>query len=165
MVDSPQELYQCKTTVPLNGLAQVKLSGAYPLPYGFEVSGVYQNMPGIPIQADVLFFNSAIAGSLGRNLSSCPAATGACNSTVSIPVLEPNKHYEKRMNQLDFRVAKVFRGAGVRVRITFDLYNALNNAPILARNNNFGTAGQGWGTPTQIMSGRLIKIGGQFSWN
>ena len=69
------------------------------------------------------------------------------------------------MNQLDFRVAKVFRGAGVRVRITFDLYNALNNAPILARNNNFGTTGQGWGTPTQIMSGRLIKIGGQFSWN
>ena len=165
VVDSPQELYQCKVTTPMNGLAQVKLSGAYPLPYGFEVSGVYQNLPGIPIQASVLFFNSAIAGSLGRNLSSCPAATGACNSTVSVNVLEPNKHYEKRMNQLDFRIAKVFRGAGMRVRVTFDLYNALNNAPILARSNNFGTAGVGWGRPTQIMSGRLIKVGGQFSWN
>ena len=165
VIDSPQALYQCHVVTPVAGNAQVKFSGSYPAPFGFELSAVYQNLPGVPIQATVTFFNADVAGSLGRNLSACPAATGACSATVTVNALTPNANYEGRIQQLDFRIAKLIRGPFGRVRATFDLYNALNAAPILARSNAFGTAGVGWGRPTAIMSGRLIKVGVQFSWN
>ena len=166
VVDSPQQKYQCNVVTPMwNGNGQIKLAGSYPLPYGVELSAVYQNLPGTPIQANVTFFNSSVAPSLGRNLSACPAATGACNASVSIPVLEPNTEFEDRITQLDFRVAKVFRAGFGDIRVMLDLYNAFNTAPILSRNNEFGPSGVGWGRPTSIQSGRLIKLGMQYSWN
>ena len=73
---------------------------------------------------------------------------------------EPNTVFEDRINQIDFRAAKLFRTGAGRVRLTFDLYNLLNNAAVQGRNNTFGSA---WGTPTRILSGRLAKFGAQLS--
>ena len=169
VVDSPQNLYQCEVTRPWwDGNGQIKLAGSYPLPYEVELSAVFQNIAAAPIQASVTFPNAQVAPSLGRNLSSCPAATGACSSTVTVNVLEPNGAYEDRTSQLDFRVAKVFTGGFGMVRVTFDLYNALNASPVLSRSNAYGVAGAGggaWGLPTNIMTGRLVKLGAQFNWN
>ena len=166
VVDSPQDLYQCSVTTPWwDGNGQIKLSGSYPLPGEVELSAVYQNVPGAPIQATAVFFNDQVAPSLGRNLSACPAPTGACSATVSLNMLEPNADYDGRLNQLDFRVAKVFRFQGTMARITFDLYNALNSSSVLRVNNNFGPTGAGWGNVLALMPGRLFKLGGQFSWN
>ena len=165
VVDSPEAKYQCRVVVPNAGNAQVKLSGSYPAPFGFELSAVYQNLAGVPNQATTTFSNAQIAPSLGRNLSACPAPTGVCNATVNLNMLEPNAAFSGRIQQVDFRVAKLLRGPFGRVRVTLDLYNALNASPILGLNTNFGTNGAGWGRPTAIMAGRLIKLGGQFSWN
>ena len=159
VVDSPQELYQCETTTGNSRNGQVKLSGVLPVMFGFEVSGVYQNLPGAAIQANGVFTNAQIAPSLGRNLSACPAA-GTCTATVSIAMLTPNAASEARINQLDLRVAKLVRGPFGRVRLALDLYNAFNKATILARNNTFGSA---WGTPTRILGGRLLKFDAQLS--
>jgi len=156
-VDSPQQLYQCQVTVPWwAGNGQIKLAGSYPLPYGIELSGVYQNLPGIPILADVIFFPTQVVG-LGRPLTS---------PTVTIPVIEPNTQFEDRINQVDFRIAKVFRGDFGRLRLTFDLYNMFNTNTVQQRNNAYGPStagGAGWGTPTRILSGRLIKWYVQYS--
>ena len=165
VVDSPQDLYQCRVVVGIAGNQQIKLSGSYPLPWGGGVSFVLQNLPAQPIQANTTFTNDQIAPSLGRNLSACPAPTGACNATVSLPLLEPNGAYEERLTQLDFRLLKDFTGDFGRMRVTFDLYNMLNSSAILSRNNTYGIGGVGWGQPTNILNGRLIKIGGQYSWN
>ena len=115
-----------------------------------ELSAVYQNLPGLPISANVQYTNADIRPSLGRNL---PTAT------ITIPLLEPNTVFEDRINQVDFRVAKVFRGSFGRLRATLDLYNAFNGSTILTRNNTFVAAsgGAGWGNPTRILGGRLIK--------
>ena len=156
-VDSPQQLYQCQVTVPWwAGNGQIKLAGSYPLPYGIELSGVYQNLPGIPILADVIFFPPQVVG-LGRPLTS---------PTVTIPVIEPNTQFEDRINQVDFRIAKVFRGDFGRLRLPFDLYNMFNTNTVQQRNNAYGPStagGAGWGTPTRILSGRLIKWYVQYS--
>jgi len=156
-VDSPQQLYHCQVTVPWwAGNGQIKFAGSYPLPYGIELSGVYQNLPGVPILANVIFFPGDIVG-LGRTLS---------GPNVTIPVIEPNTQYEDRINQVDFRMAKVFRGDFGRFRLTFDLYNMFNTNTVQQRNNSYGPAaagGAGWGTPTRILSGRLIKWYVQYS--
>ena len=166
VVDSPQDLYQCNVTTPWwDGNGQVKFSGSYPLPGEVELSAVYQNIPGVAFQAATTFFNDQVSPSLGRNLSNCPAPVGACTATVTLNMLEPNADFEGRIQMTDFRLAKVFRGEFGMVRVTFDLYNAFNAAHVNVRNNSFGTTGIGWGRPLAILAGRLIKIGGQFSWN
>ena len=167
VVNSPQQLYNCRVVVPNAGNSQVKFSGSHTLPYGFAVSAVFQNLPGVPVQANTTFTNDQIAPSLGRNLSGCPAPTGACPGiTVALPMLVPNTVFEDRLTQVDFRVLKDFGNAQGRfVRLTFDLYNMFNANTVLARNDTFGLGGGiGWGQPTNILIGRLVKFGGQFSW-
>jgi hypothetical protein len=79
-------------------------------------------------------------------------------------MLEPGASYEKRLTQVDLRLLKNFTGDWGRLRVTFDLYNLFNANTVLARNNTFGLGGgSGWGQPTNILTGRLIKLGGQFS--
>jgi len=167
VVDSPQELYQCRTVAGLAANTQFKLSGAYPLPWGLSLSGVYQNLTGPEVRALVTFTNAQIAPSLGRNLSRCAAPTGACNATVSLDVIPDRfSEFEERTNMLDFRVMKDFTQGlrGARVRLTLDLYNALNANPVLTVNNNYGTNGATWLRPTAILSGRLVKLGAQLNW-
>jgi hypothetical protein len=160
VVDSPQALHFCHVVTPIARNGQIKASGVLPLPFGIEAAAVYQFLPGAVVLANGVFTNAQIAPSLGRNLSNCPAPTGACNATVTVAMIEPNTVSEKHINQLDFRLAKLLRGPFGRVRATLDLYNVLNVAAVLGRNNTFGSA---WGTPTRILGGRLIKLGAQYS--
>ncbi len=172
VVDSPQgttatqSFDYCEVTTPWwSGNGQFKLNFSYPLRGGIELSAVYQNLPGAPILANVTFTNAQIAPSLGRNLSSCASPTGACTATATLNVIEPNTQFEDRVNQLDLRMAKLFRGPFGRIRATFDLYNLFNSSTVLGRNQAFGVAGVGWGRPTALMGGRLVKLGAQFTWN
>ena len=169
VVNTPQDLYQCEVVTPIAGNQQVKFSGSYPLPYGIGASFVFQNLPGIPILANTTLTNEQIAPSLGRNVSQCPGGpAGPCGAfiTRNHQLLEVGDDYEKRLTQLDFRLLKDFTGDFGRIRVTFDLYNLLNSSTVLGRSNNFGLdGGVGWGTPTGVMVGRLIKFGGQYSWN
>jgi len=168
VVNTPQDLHQCRVVTPIEGNQQVKFSGSYPLPWGVGASFVFQNIPGVPVLANVRFTNADIAPSLGRNLSLCPAPTGPCGAGVNLilPLIEPGSEYEDRLMQLDVRLMKDFAGSYGRIRVTFDLYNTLNANTVLARNNTFGLGGgAGWGQPTNILTGRLIKLGAQFSWN
>jgi len=75
-------------------------------------------------------------------------------------LIAPGTAYEDRIQQVDFRFSRTFRIAGKRVEPEFDIYNAFNASPILSVNNTFGPA---WLTPTQILSGRLLKLGFQLS--
>ena len=109
--------------------------------------------------------NALIAPSLGRNLSSCGSPTGACTATSTVNLFTPNTQFEDRVNQIDLRFAKLFKGTVGHVRGTFDLYNAFNGSTVLGRNNAFGIAGVGWGRPTALMGGRLMKVGVQLSWH
>ena len=166
VVNSRQELYKCRVVTPIAGNQEVKFSGSYRLPYGVALSAVFQNIPGVAIQANTAFTNDQIAPSLGRNLSGCPAPTGPCSGiTVTLPLLEPNGAYEDRLTQVDLRLLKDFGGGRGRFRATFDLYNLFNASTVLARNDTFGIGGGiGWGQPTNILTGRLIKLGAQYSW-
>ncbi|MBM3779517.1 MAG: TonB-dependent receptor [Acidimicrobiia bacterium] len=167
VVDSPQASYQCRNESPWwNGGGQIKFSGSYPLPYGLALSAVFQNIQPPEIRAQVTYFNNQIAPSLGRNLSTCPAPTGPCSSTISLDVIQKrNSAFEDRISMLDFRVMRDFRGDSFgRVRITLDLYNALNAAPVLSRNQAYVGDGRGWGAVNSYLRGRLIKLGAQLSW-
>ena len=161
VVDTPQDAREgfCRTARPWKDATDVKFLVVYPLPWGIQTSAVYQNGPGIPITANLVVNNATIAPSLGRNLSACPA-TGVCNATVTVPLIPNQSMFEDRHQQVDLRFSRSFATGGrSRVRANIDLYNVFNEATVLAINTTYGTA---WRNVTQILNGRLLRIGAQW---
>jgi hypothetical protein len=116
------------------------------------------------IQANYIVPNAVIAPILGRNL-----AGNAANQTVGLlnfisqaggntPVTQPIDLAGERLNQIDFRVAKLLRFGPTRTLVGLDLFNALNSSWIVSRNNTFGPR---WQTPTGILQARLVKMSAQ----
>jgi hypothetical protein len=94
--------------------------------------------------------NSVVAPSLGRNLSG-----DAPNVTINL--VPPGSMYSERINQLDFRVAKILKFGRSRSMVALDLYNALNSSAVLTRNPAFVPGGT-WLQPLTILTPRFIKI-------
>ena len=59
---------------------------------------------------------------------------------------------------MDVRLGKIFRVQRTRIQGAVDIYNLFNSSAILSQNNTFGVF---WRTPTNILQGRLVKIGAQ----
>jgi len=160
VVDSPQELVNCHVITPFKALTEVKLFGSYALPAGFVASGSLQNTPGPVILANFAASNAVIAPSLGRNLAACGTRT-VCTATATVPLTLPQTQFEGRRTQVDLRLTKIFtvspRG---RLQANLDLYNVFNSSAILGV---VGTYGSAWRRPTAILPGRLIEVGGQFT--
>jgi outer membrane receptor protein involved in Fe transport len=125
------------------------------LPYGLQLGGVFQNLPGTPILANAVFTNAQVATSLGRNLAACGAST-TCNATVTIPLIPNLTKFESRVNQLDLRIGRQFTLGRMTATPALDVYNVFSADPVVGRNNTYGSA---WGTPTRFLDGRLAKLG------
>ena len=78
-------------------------------------------------------------------------------TNVTINVLSPGAMYGDRVNQLDFRVAKILKFSGKRAMIALDLYNAMNANPILTYNNAFVPGGP-WLQPVWSLTPRICRI-------
>ena len=141
----------------------MKLSAVYPVPWqDIYLSATCQNSVGAERGGDFVATNAEIAPSLGRNLSACPAQTGPCPATVTIPLVAPGTYFEPRSHHVDLRISKTVTlpGAG-RLRLNFDLYNLLNESAANSVNSRFGPV---YLRAQSIMLGRLIKVGGLWTW-
>jgi len=169
VVDSPQQLLNCHIVPPFRALTQLKVNGSYRLPGDVVVSGIFRNESGLraaaggatlSIEANYPAPNALIAPSLGRNLAAC-GTRAVCTATATVPLFSPLTRFEPRLSQLDLRVAKGFKvGARGRLQTNFDLYNALNAAPIVGIQTTYGSR---WRLPSQILEGRLIQFSGQLT--
>ena len=166
VIDSPQALFNCDVNVPFEAHHNFKLFGSYPLPYDVSISGSFRSVAGKPIDADWRAPNSAIAPSLGRNLSACGSRTlETCTATAAIQLLEPYSMFLDRRNLLDLRFSKAVNIGGARLVGNFDIYNTLNGNQILGINERFGSnwlvpAAQQNSEVDAILAGRLIHVGG-----
>ncbi len=151
----------CHVETPFSAQTQIKLFGGYPLPYGFMVSGVLQNLSGPQILATYAATNAEIAGSLGRNLSSCPADTGACTATALVPLVQPQTMFADRRTQLDVRFSKHFKvGARYGVDASLDVYNLTNSSSVITLVNTFGSQ---WQQPTAVLDARMFQVNGRLT--
>ena len=66
--------------------------------------------------------------------------------------------YGERLNQLDFRFAKLLRFGATRTALNVDLYNALNDNAVLQESTTYGN----WRQPQGILIGRSVKFSVQF---
>jgi carboxypeptidase family protein len=122
-----------------------------------QVSGTFQNQPGITLAAGCASCANAVnypasSTTLGRAFTGAPAGR-------SFNLAPAGEIFTERLNQIDLRVAKLFRLAGTRTSINFDFYNVTNSNSVLTENATFGPA---YRTPQSILLPRLFKLSAQF---
>jgi hypothetical protein len=153
VVDSPQELLNCRVVTPFKAQTQIKLHGIIPIRGDVVASFLFQNLAGPSYDANYSATNADIAPSLGRNLAGNTQA-------VTIPLVPPQTLFEDRVSRLDLRVSKVFKVGRLRVRGNVDAYNVLNANSVRSVLSTYGAR---WRTPTQILDPRLVEVGGTIS--
>ncbi len=145
-MDNPSQLY-CHVAEAMQ--TQIKALGSYTVPrWDVQVSGTFQSIPGPSLAANYVVPNALVAPSLGRSLSG-----GVANVTVNL--IAPGTMYGARLNQLDIRVAKLFRMGRTRTLVGVDLYNALNSDFIATYNLTYGPR---WLSPTAVLPARFAKF-------
>jgi hypothetical protein len=166
VVDSPQSLLNCHIVAPYKGQTQIKALWSLPLPAAFIVSGVLQNLSGVPYEANYAVPNAEIAPSLGRNLAAC-GTRAVCTATATVPLFTPLTQFEPRRTVVDLRLSKVFAlNSRTRLRANLDIYNLFNDGSVVSTNNNYGAS---WLQPVGgaftagLADGRLIQFGGQLT--
>ncbi len=133
--------------------------GSYTIPkIDVLIGGTMRSDQGGMLAANWAAPNSAIAPSLGRNLSNnAPSAT--------VNLITPGTLYGDRVNELDLRVAKIISIARVRTNVGFDVYNMFNSAPVLTYNQAFvpatATSAGSWLAPTSVLQARFFKVSAQ----
>ena len=145
----------------VSGWAPVyKALASYTLPWqDIRLSGNFQSLAGPVRQASALYTQAQITSALGR-----PATLPGNKNAL---VIEPfnatgffGTTYGDRLNQLDFRMSKIFKFGKSTLDANFDLYNALNSDAVLTENATYsGTNGGAWLLPTSVIQGRIIKFG------
>lgn len=155
----------CETTVPWAAATQVKFTGSYPLPYGFQASATLQNLPGRCVSGG--FFACGFGPAIGIDLffnTTLGRLPSDGNPIVVINLAAPETIREDRYTVLDIRLSKRLQVGNVRIRPNIDIYNLLNAAPPFVQNAiylNFDPTGGGYRDVSEIGIGRFIKFGMQ----
>ena len=94
-----------------------------------------------------------VSAQLGRNLS-------APGGSVVVNLIEPGTTYGDRLNEVDFRVAKLLRFGRTRTNVGVDIYNLFNANPALTYNAAYSAA-LPFPHPTGVLTPRFAKISAQ----
>jgi len=141
----------CRVAEPYQ--TQFKGLATYTIPkVDVQVSGTWSSTPGASLAANYTVTSAIASPTLGRNLSS---------GNVTVNLIEPNTVFADRQNNIDFRIAKIFRYARTRTQVGVDIYN-LTNADVVTGYNQGFVAGGSWLRPTAIQPARYARISAQF---
>lgn len=182
---NPNNLLYCdasRSNIPFR--TQFKLAGSYPLPYGIQISGSFQSLPGYllgtGIPSPTALPSVTTPAGLGtvwlisRTTPYAADCKGPCTpgalvipnmtaANLNVPLAAPGTNFAERVNQLDLSLAKWFQVGKTRLQGQFDVFNALNRNDVLSvRSLNFGTTS--YLQPSSILQGRILRIATQVKW-
>jgi hypothetical protein len=144
---------------------QYKLGGAYQLPWGIQLGGSFQSLPGRALSTLWSISPST------RYAANCtgPCTPGALvipamsESTLSVQLVPNGSYLLDRLNQLDLRGSKIVRIGRVRMEGQLEVFNTLNSdAALTVRSANFGTAS--YNQVASVLQGRIVRVGAQLKW-
>src|SRR5438067_748312 len=125
-----------------------RFRGSIPVKGGFTGSFIFRNTPGAVENATLTVTAASITFKNGR------AASTLTNPQV-VNLITPNSNFGPRFNQLDLSLNKMVNVGWGRLRLAFDLYNALNGDSI---QNVVTTYGVTWLRPTTFLDPRLARV-------
>jgi len=148
-VDNPSLLY-CRQETPF--LTQYKGLASYELPwYGVRVAATLQSIYGPQVAANIVYTNANI----GTTVLGFPAGRTFRAGQATVNAIEPGSQYGDRLNQIDWRVTKIFNVGKGRLEANFDVYNLTNSDAILTQQNAYGTT---WLRPNSVIQPRFVKL-------
>ena len=134
-----------------------RFNGSVPIKGGFNASFIYRNTRGAAQNATLVVGSTATSNPYNVTFKNGRAANTltatAAGSTLNL--ITPNSVYGPRFNQLDLAVNKTLDAGWGKIRLAFDVYNALNSNSI----QNVTTAyGSRWTRPTTFLDPRLARV-------
>jgi hypothetical protein len=117
-----------------------------------QISATWRSDAGEELDANYTVTSAIASPSLGRNLSS---------GNVTVNLIEPFTVFADRRNNVDLRIAKIFRYGRTRTQVGIDVYNLTNTDVVTSYNETF-VAGGTWLRPTGIQPARYMKVSAQF---
>jgi hypothetical protein len=190
--DDPNLLLYCdddQNDIPY--LGSFKLSGTYPLPWGFSISGTWQDLAGGPLGGTTTTGNKisgpgygATGSPVGTNWlltpgtrypANCPApcpatqlvfpagTTALTSAQIIVPLVAPGTEFLPRLRQLDLSFAKSFQVKSTRLQGQIDIFNVFNaDTHSSYASTNFNTSA--YLLPSSVLQGRMLRLGAQMRW-
>jgi hypothetical protein len=156
----------CSTTEPW--LTNFRGLAAYTVPrVDVLVSAIFRSQPNAQPGGDVATNGASRSANYRLTAAQFLAETGRPLrqglATQTVDILLPGQVYGERVNNVDLRVAKIFRFGGKRLNVGFDLYNALNsNTPQgYEQVFDYATNGARWLQPTSVVLPRFVRVNAQ----
>jgi hypothetical protein len=147
-IDSP-EIRFCETDSSYR--PDVKLNGAYLLPYDVQIAATYRALSGPQALASWSATNAVITPGLGRPLTS--------GASKTIALTEPGTEFLPMRHIFDMRFSKVLQVNRYRVQVMTDFFNIFNTNAISGVNTTFGGSLH---RPTGVEAPRQFRLSGQF---
>ena len=150
IAEEPGSLLFCDNTEAF--LTRFKAYATYTIPtIEVNLAAAVQSLPGPEVLANVPYSSAQIAQLIGRPLSNNARQ-------IEVPIIAPGTVFGDRVNQLDFRIGKVFNLDLVRFVLNLDLHNALNTDAILELSQDYGATGDRFLNAEQMIQGRVTQI-------
>jgi len=153
----------CRAVTSWMNNLDFRLNGSVPIKGGFNASFIFRNTVGATEDA---FIQAATAANLtfknGRPATPLTPLASTLNAGGSqgLTLHTPNSLFGDRFNQLDLSVNKSLNIGWGRLRLAFDLYNALNSNSIQNVTTAYTTAvnANRWLRPTTFLDPRLARV-------
>ena len=160
-------------------LHEFKLSGTVPLPGDFQFSATLQSYTPRELLATTSFAGDSASGlngggglwgsllalgNVGYAVPKDAVETAGVPFTSSpfIPLMPPGSTYLDRLNQFDVSIRRIFElPGGRRLNVQADVYNILNDGPILQATNRYGAS---LGNPLRTIQGRFLQFATHLYW-
>jgi hypothetical protein len=133
-----------------------RMNGSVPIKGGFNASFIYRNTPGAAEDAR-LTISATTPGLVFKN------GRTAVATTFGNPVLNlitPNSLFGPRFNQLDLSLNRTTDIGWGKLRLAFDLYNAMNSNSVQNVTTAYSTAANTnrWLRATTFLDPRLARV-------
>jgi len=148
-----------------------RLNGSVPIKGGFNASFIYRNTRGAAQNATaVIGTPTAVSNPYNVTFKNGRSATTLTSASAAsaLNLITPNSLYGPRFNQLDLAVNKTLDIGWGKLRLAFDVYNALNSNSIqnvtaaysaaLVNGQLASSATNRWLRPTTFLDPRLMRV-------
>jgi len=155
---------------------QFKISGNYPLPHGFRVSGSFQSYDGRARSINWILSSGTRYPSDASTLARV-GISGVCNGceplagqrviqtlnqpSITVRLDPPGERYFDRQNLLDISVGKRVTLGQLELELLADVFNVLNVDTAVTERNQLGPT---FGVPTTVIDGRYFQLGAGLKW-
>lgn len=138
----------CRVVTSWANNLDFRMNGSIPFKGGFMGSFIYRNTVGDTQNATVTATAANVTFKNGR-------ASNTLTTAQTVNLITPSSKFGNRFNQLDLAVSKSLDIGWGRLRLAFDLYNALNSNSI---QNSTSAYGVRWLRPTTFLDPRLARV-------